>query len=169
VAVRAAEPEAVLVAAPAAAWVAALVAVRAAEPEAVLVAAPAAAWVAALVAVRAAEPEAVLVAGRLAAGLALADMLVVPAEVLGEVPAAVQAVATRRARLAPWATLRPTQRSRILALLGDLFRQAVMRVSPPWAPRRKMSKQARRDPAAIHRYEADFISLGSGFLYYTPV
>jgi len=159
--VQAAAPEVVLVAVPAAARVVALVVAQAA------------AQVLAVAAVQAAALEVVLVAApaaaRVAAGQALADRLVVPAEGLGAVPAAAQAAIAACAQPAHRVAFRPTQLPRIPALLGDPLRVAATRVNPPLAPRRKTLKRALRDPAATHPLEAEFISLGSGFLCYTPV
>ena len=99
----------------------------------------------------------------------LADLVVAPAEVLEEVPAAAQAVATGRPQAGLRTAFRATQRPGIPALLRDLHRQAVMRANSLLALRRKIHRRAGRTPGATRRFEAGFIRWEFGFPYYSQV
>ena len=99
----------------------------------------------------------------------LADLVVVPAEVLEEVPAAAQAVATGRPQAGLRTAFRATQRPGIPALLRDLHREAVMRANSLLALRRKIHRRVGRTPGATRRFEAGFIRWEFGFPYYSQV
>ena len=99
----------------------------------------------------------------------LADLVVAPAEVLEEVPAAAQAVATGRPQAGLRTAFRATQRPGIPALLRDLHREAVMRANSLLALRRKIHRRAGRTPGATRRFEAGFIRWEFGFPYYSQV